>query len=215
MDRWEKIEKGRMCYTCLKSKNVCKGRKCDFITSTPEILKCAVCATWTESISLAPFNIFFCKNKNHSSSRAPLSNLKAELEKYIGKLGTTVVDSKIRFSVNYFRKTQRPRAMKPRESNPIKITLEEARTFNSQTGAQINIMPEAVDPEISENSIYILQNIKLGSSECLVFFNTIANSHLIDGDLASKEGLQVISCKRTKLGLIAGGQVESEFGKFT
>ena len=39
MDRWEKIEKGRMCYTCLKAKTVCKGRKCDFIASTPEILK--------------------------------------------------------------------------------------------------------------------------------------------------------------------------------
>ena len=39
MDRWEKIEKGRMCYTFLKAKTVCKGRKCDFIASTPEILK--------------------------------------------------------------------------------------------------------------------------------------------------------------------------------
>ena len=68
--------------------------------------------------------------------------------------------------------------------------------------------------EISENSIYILQNIKLGNSECLVFFDTGANSHLIDGNLASKEGLQLISCERTKLGLIAGGQVESEFGRF-
>ena len=58
------------------------------------------------------------------------------------------------------------------------------------------IMPEAVDPEISVNSIYILQNIKLGSSECLVFFDTGANSHLIDGDLALKEGLQLISGER-------------------
>ena len=46
-----------------------------------------------------------------------------------------------------------------------------------------------------------------------MFFDTGENSHLIDGDLASKE-LQLISRERTKLGLIAGGQVESEFGKF-
>ena len=119
--------------------------------------------------------------------------MKAELEKSIGKLGTTVVDSKIKFSVNYVKKTRRPRTRKPRESNQTKIMLEEAPTFNSQTGAQMIIMPEAVDPEISENSIYILQNIKLGSSERLVFFDTGANSHLIDGDLALKEGLQLIS----------------------
>ena len=30
----------------------------------------------------------------------------------------------------------------------------------------------------------------------------------------SKEGLQLISREQTKLGLIAGGHVESEFGKF-
>ena len=47
-----------------------------------------------------------------------------------------------------------------------------------------------------------------------MFFDTGANSHLIYGDLASKEGLQLISHEQTKLGLISGGQVESEFGKF-
>ena len=48
----------------------------------------------------------------------------------------------------------------------------------------------------------------------MLFFDTGANSHLIDGNLALKEGLQTISSERTRLGLIAGGQVESEFGKF-
>ena len=69
MDRWEKIEPGRMCYTCLKPKKVCKSRKCDNIASVPEVLKCAICATWAESKGLAPFSILFCKNKTHSSSR--------------------------------------------------------------------------------------------------------------------------------------------------
>ena len=92
--------------------------------------------------------------------------------------------------------------------------MDEAPTFNSQTGDQVTVQSEAVDPEISENASYILQNIKLGKSECLIFFDTGANSHLIDGNLASKEGLQAISSERTRLGLIAGGYVESEFGKF-
>ena len=92
--------------------------------------------------------------------------------------------------------------------------MDEAPTFNSQTGDQVTVQSEAVDPEISENSSYIRQNIKLGKSECLIFFDTGANSHLIDGNLASKEGLQAISSERTRLGLIAGGQVESKLGKF-
>ena len=51
-------------------------------------------------------------------------------------------------------------------------------------------------------------------SERLVFFDSGANSHLIDGNVAVKEGLQAVSNERTRLGLISGGQVESEYGVF-
>ena len=201
-----------MCYTCLKPRNVCKARKCDNIPGVPEILKCTECTAWAEPKGLAPFSIFFCKNKFHSSSRAPLADLKIEQEKYIGKLGTTVVDAKIRFSVNFFRKNRRSRGRKNRANNPK--TLDIAATFNSQTGDQVIVQPEAIDPEIMESSSYILQNIKVGQSECLVFFDSGVNIHLIDGKLAVKEGLQAASSEKTRLGLIAGGQVESDYGIF-
>ena len=35
VDRWEKIEKGRMCYSCFKPKTVCRGRKCNHVASIP------------------------------------------------------------------------------------------------------------------------------------------------------------------------------------
>ena len=97
-------------------------------------------------------------------------------------------------------------------SNPR--TLDLAPTFNSQTGDQLVIQPEAVDLEIKESSSYILQNIRIGNSECLVFFDSGANSHLIDVNIAVKEGLQAVSNEKTSLGLISGGQVESEYGVF-
>ena len=86
MDRWEKIEKGRMCYSCLKPKNICKGQNCTNVSSVPEVLS---------QNSHALFSIFFCKQKQHDDSRAQLTDLRKKLEKYIGKLGSTVVDSKI------------------------------------------------------------------------------------------------------------------------
>ena len=198
-DRWEKIESGRMCYTCLKPKTVRKTRKCEHRAGVPEILTCALCAAWAEPQGMTPFSIFFCRNKSHSSAQAPLSDLRVELEKYIGKLGTAVVDAKIRFSVNFFRKNRRSRGRRNRVSNPR--TLDIAPTFNSQTGDQLVIQPEAVDLEITESSSYILQNIRVGKSECLVFFDSGANSHLIDGNVAVKEGLQAVSNERTRLGL--------------
>ena len=101
LDCWEKIEKGRMCFSCLKSRSVCKTRKCNNVASVPEILKWAVCASWAVSKGLAQFSIFFCKQKQHRDSRAPLADLKTVLENYIRKLGTTIVDLKIKFAVNF------------------------------------------------------------------------------------------------------------------
>ena len=43
-----------------------------------------------------------------------------------------------------------------------------------------------------------------------IFFDSGADLHLIDGNVAVKEGLEAISSERTRLGLIAGGQVESK-----
>ena len=105
LDGWEKIDKGRMCFSCLKPKNICKSRKCTNYTSVPEVLKCAICASWAESKGLAPFSIFFCKLKEHRDSRPPLAYLKSALEKYIGKLGTAIIDSSIQFAVNFMLQT--------------------------------------------------------------------------------------------------------------
>ena len=117
-NRWEKLEKGRMCYSCLKPKNICKGRKCTYVSSVPEVLKCAICTSWAQSKGLAPFSIFFCKQKQHGDSRAQLIDLRKELEKYIGKLGSTVVDSKIQYSVNFmFRKSKKKKSATSKSSN--------------------------------------------------------------------------------------------------
>ena len=96
-----KLDKGRVCFSCLKPKNICKSRICANESIVPEILKCAICASWAESKGLVSFSIFFCKRKEHGDSRAPLVDLKRKLERYIGKLGTTIVDSSTQFAVNF------------------------------------------------------------------------------------------------------------------
>ena len=64
LDCWEKIEKGRMCYSCLKPRSVCKTRKCNNVAGVPEILKCAICASWAVSKELALFSVFFVNERN-------------------------------------------------------------------------------------------------------------------------------------------------------
>ena len=73
---------------------------------------------------------FVCKRKEHGDSRAPLSDLKKELENCIGKLGTTIVDSKIQFAVNFmFKKARRVGPESSSESVQRAGILPTAPTF--------------------------------------------------------------------------------------
>ena len=88
-----------------------------------------------ESKGLSLFSIFFCKQKQHGDSRAELSVLRKELKKYIEMLGSTVVDSKIQFSVNYmFQKIKKIQKTKNTKSTQDKVSLLPATTFDSETG---------------------------------------------------------------------------------
>ena len=135
-----------MCYSCLKPKTVCRGRQFSFVGSVPEVLKCAICASWAESKGLALFSIFFFKLKQHGDSKAKLTDLRKELEKYIGKLGSTVVDSKIQFSVNFlFKRKRQVKRVRTVCSPP-------APTFDSETGTRLSNEKLKIYSESPEHS---------------------------------------------------------------
>ena len=59
-----------------------------------------------------------------------------------------------------------------------------------------------------------MQNLRVGDSNCLTFFDSEANAHLIDGQLARREELQLISSKPIALEVIGGGSIRTEYGSF-
>ena len=65
VDGWEQIDNGRMCFSFLKSKTVCKSRKCINHPNVPKALKCTLCASWAKSKGLALFSIFCFVNKRN------------------------------------------------------------------------------------------------------------------------------------------------------
>ena len=54
----------------------------------------------------------------------------------------------------------------------------------------------------------------MGDSNCQTFFDSGANAHLIDGQLARSEGLQLISSKAIALGVIGGGSIRMSMEAF-
>ena len=84
---------------------------------------------------------FLLKQKIHEDSRPQLSDIKKELEKYIGKLESTILDSKIKFSVNIvFRKNKKNKKRRHatrRNPNLILCNLPPAPIFDSETGEKL------------------------------------------------------------------------------
>ena len=75
-----------------------------------------------------------------------------------------------------------------------------ASTIDSKTGLQVLCQEKDICPESTESSIYLMQNPRIGNSDCQTFYNSGENAHLIGGKLARKEELQPISSKSTALG---------------
>ena len=214
-DRWNKMEKGKICYACLAPKDVCVNRRCSFEAKVPESLKCQGCASWAQSKNLAPLSVLFCRRKEHAELRSPFPELKKDLESYIGKLGTMIVDSSVRFAANY---TYQVFSMGPGVSavgwDQEQFKDKPAPSVDSETGRICMVNPEKIIPEVGEHSCYLMQTIKIGSSEALIFFDRGANIHIIDGELAKREGLQKVSSVPTNLTVVGGNKVRSNHGTF-
>ena len=171
-ERWSKMDKGKLCYTCFSPKDVCVSRKCELSEKVPETLKCQGCAPWARFKGLAPLSILFCRMKAHSKMRASFLEMKRDLEKYIGVLATAVGDSSIKFLANY---TCQAFSLCPGGANALGWAQEDfidkpALSIDSETGVAVQVPPISIIPEVLEHSCYLMQTIKIGGSEVLVFF---------------------------------------------
>ena len=189
--RKRNIARSRICYTCLKPRILCAEKLCSFNNKVPYIWKCKICACWAGPKGLAPLNVLFCSRKSHADARAPLTVLKPALEKYIGKLETSIVDKNIKLSVSFMQEI--PAVIELDTSagsaHGSKV-FPQAPIIDSETGYRVECEDEDICTESAENSIYLMQNLRVGDSNCLTFFDSGANAHLIDGQMARQEDLQ-------------------------
>ena len=68
--------------------------------------------------------------------------------------------------------------------------------------------------EVHEDSFYVMQMLQLKDEDCLTFYDRGANQHLISGELAEKIHAKVVSDRPGKLGIVGGGQIWTEYGKY-
>ena len=78
----------------------------------------------------------------------------------------------------------------------------------------MEVAKEYIKQESPHDSFYLMQTIKIGSSTALVFYDKGSNSHLVDGALAEKEGLQVISDRPTSIKVAGSNTIVTEYEKY-
>ena len=136
---------------------MCTPKKCPNEASVPATIKCEDCKVWATTKGLAPFNVLFCRKKEHGANRAAFASMKKDMEKYIGKFGTTIVDSSIKFSVNYMYQAH---SLAPGSANMLGWgqecdKLEPAPVIDSETGSRMRGSNVKIIPEIREHSSYV------------------------------------------------------------
>ena len=209
-NRWDGIAKRRICYSCLRPKDVCKDRNCSFVSTVPEVLTCQGCAPRALSKGWSTLSIIMCRTKEHAATRAPLPEIKKSFEKYLGKLTPAINENNIKISVNFMQQVY---AIIPNPENPS-ILNSDTPVINTRTGERVKMNPSHIIPEIPEHSSYLMQTLKIGQQDSLVFFDTGANTNLILGELAVTESLQLISSRSSSLTVVGGSSIKTEYGSY-
>ena len=216
--RWEGTAKGKICYCCLRPKTTCRDRKCIFVSSVPEVLICQGCREYATEKGLAPFSIMYCRKIKHGPTRAPYHEIRDAFEKYMGKFPQNLPDDCIKYSVNFAKQVF---SLAPCSElvncecceKPSELSID-TPTIDTESGIKVPTRLERIVPEINEQSAYLMQILKIGTENVLTFFDSGANTNLVNGELALDQNLEIITKKPTKLTVVGGGTITTEMGKF-
>ena len=85
-------------------------------------------------------------------------------------------------------------------------------SFDTRTGEEVLVPASCVVPEPVHHPTNILQWIRIGSSDVLVFFNRGGSLNLIQGDIAEREGLSLVSNSPGKLRVGRGMEIHMVYG---
>ena len=87
-------------------------------------------------------------------------------------------------------------------------------TFDSELGIEVDTATVTVIPEIPEHSFYLMQWLRIGGTNHLIFFDRGANAHLVQGKMAVAAGFEITSSRPTSLTVVGGGSLKTEYGNY-
>merc|ERR1719239_571859 len=222
------IGRKKICFVCMgpmdkcvKKKNGNKlARMCVNVKKAGP-LSCRACADYCRAcgISSPPFCVIMCQDPSHP--KPTIEEVGRVLNDYWpsfnpdtvtpsmvlsgGSLHNTVsmippcVKSSARLHVDPFEVI-----FDTQTGNSIRVGMNEGQKSNFPTPSEAQANP----------SIFVMQWLRIGSTDCLCFFDSGANIHMISGELAEKEGVKMVSQESTVLKILGKGEVATDYGTY-
>ena len=78
-------------------------------------------------------------------------------------------------------------------------------TFDSELGIEVDTAMVTVISEVLEHSFYLMQWLRIGGNNQLIFFDREENAHLVQGKMAVAVGFEITSSLPTSLTVVDGG----------
>ena len=186
---------------------MCKTRRCTEEKTIPQVLLCAACTPWAAAKGWASFSILMCRKQEQGQDQPKPAEARKFLEKYLGKINTAIADTNLSFPVNFNYQVFSVC------NSPITASTR-TPTFDSELGIEIDTATVTVIPEIPEHSFYLMQWLRIGGTNHLIFFDRGANAHLVQGKMAVAAGFEITSSRPTLLAVVGGGNLKTEYGSY-
>ena len=198
----------RNCSRCLGPKWMCKGQ-CD--TDVPEIFLCPECTTYADQNNRVTNNILVCSRKDHS--KPDEKDLLEPLKKYFTSFNPKEVQGKIlltahlRLSAHTAKSGKATLTSKPDNNKEVPI-------INTHSGELVKTTEESIIQESTQDAFYTMQILNLRGQDVLTFYDSGANSHLINGSLAEDIGLKVLKEDGVNIQVVGGQKIWSNYGTY-
>jgi hypothetical protein len=203
----------RICWSCLRPTDTC-NKACMRNPAVTDVLKCQGCTEYANANNIPALSPLYCLNPDHNDIKPQPAHFLKELKKYFkGSLSSGISEKNIAYS-NYgymsFNSSSTHKKTKSRPPCPESFPT----AFDTKTGEKAD--NKELNPKDSpqDDAFFLMQWINIGASECLVLFDRGSNVNLIDGNMAEREGLQVMSDKTAAIKVVGGEEVSTQFGKY-
>ena len=125
----------------------------------------------------------------------------------MGKINNAIPDNKLSYAVNFNYQVFSV-------SDPLVPASISTPTFDSELVNEVDTATVTVIPEIPEHSFYLMQWLRIGGNNQLIFFYRGANAHLVQGKMAVAAGFEITSSRPTSLTVVGGGNLKTEYGSY-